>query len=634
MLLRALPEKYSKFKDEKSDTTGGINLENFFPSVFDAVMKGHNSDKVAIEGIEREPMTYGELSRMVEHTLTNLNDMGYGRGDRIALMLPNGPEMATAFLAVIAGFSCAPLNPLYREKELEFYLSDMKASAIIVHHDLEPYVRGVARSLGINVITLNPTDDTAGMFSLSGENQEPTHETGFAEPEDIGLILHTSGTTSRPKLVPVTQSSIVASSVYMAEPLGLTEIDKCLNVMPLFHIHGLIGAVITSLVSGGSVVCTPGFNAESMLKWIVEYRPTWYTSVPTIHQYVLEQAVLHKNQARMSGLRFIRSSSASLPPTVKEGLENIFSVPVVEAYGMTEAPHQISTNPLPPCLRKTGSVGMPTGLEMVVLGKDGEILPPNVTGEIALKGSRLFMGYENNPEANEKAFFNGWFLTGDLGHMDEEGYFFIDGRIKEMINSGGEKISPREVEETLLSNSKVAEAIAFSIPDPVFGEKVGAAVVLKDSHILNANDLKKHVSSNLAYFKVPAFFWIVDKIPKGPTGKIQRIGMYEKLKDIAPSVEDQGGPDYAPPISKTEKILADIWTEVLKKEKVGRDASFFDLGGDSLLATMVVSRIAQAFDLKIGIASVMDYDTIARLGELIDHRLNKRDDDSSNSGGQ
>lgn len=621
LLHLRMREKYFTFNNVEIDNTGGINLEKLFPSVFDGVFKGCNSEKVAIEGIERNPMTYGELSHLVKYTVTDLNEMGYGRGDRLALMLPNGPEMATAFLSVVSGFSCAPLNPLYREKELGFYLSDMNASAIIVHPDLEPYVRGVAYSRGIQVIILNPAGDTAGMFSLSGENQERTHEAGFAEPEDIGLILHTSGTTSRPKLVPVTQSSIVASSVYMAEPLGLKEIDKCLNVMPLFHIHGLIGAVITSLVSGGSVVCTPGFNAECIMKWIGEHRPTWYTSVPTIHQYVLEQAVLHKDQARMSSLRFIRSSSASLPPTLKEGIEDVFGVPVVEAYGMTEAPHQISTNPLPPRIRKTGSVGMPTGLEMAVLGSQGEILPPHMTGEIALKGSRLFRGYENNPEANEKAFLNGWFLTGDLGHMDEDGYFFIDGRIKEMINWGGEKISPREVEEALLSNTAVAEAIAFSIPDPVLGEKVGAAVVLKETQEINVNDLKKHVSGNLAYFKVPACFWIVDEIPKGPTGKIQRIGMYERLKDRTVATGDQTGPDYAPPISKTEKILADIWTEVLKKDQVGRNDSFFDLGGDSLLATMAVSRIAQAFELKISIASVMDYDTIARLGELIDRKL-------------
>jgi acyl-CoA synthetase (AMP-forming)/AMP-acid ligase II/acyl carrier protein len=594
-----------------------------YSSVFDAVCRERDPDKVAIEGSYSDPMTYGGLNHQITSTVAMLNDMGYGKGDRIALMLPNGPEMATAFLAVMAGFTCAPLNPLYRKNELEFYLSDMKASAIIIPHGVEPYVPAAARSLGIPSITLMTAGTVAGAFSLTGEKQEGIHESGFAGTDDIALVLHTSGTTSRPKLVPVTQSSIVDSAVHIAEPLGLTGNDKCLNVMPLFHIHGLIGAVITSLVSGGSVFCTSGFNSESTMQWLQTYRPTWYTAVPTIHQHVLKQAVLHKDDARMSGLRFIRSSSASLPPAVKEGLEEVFSVPVIEAYGMTEATHQISTNLLPPRLRKPGSAGMAIGLEMAILDRQGSQQPPGITGEIALRGSRIFKGYENNPEANERAFINGWFLTGDLGYMDEDGYLFISGRIKEMINRGGEKISPREIEEALLSGPGVADAIAFSIPDPVLGEIVGAAVVLKGEQQVTAADLKKNLSDRLAYFKIPARLWIVDEIPKGPTGKIQRIGMFDRLKGLAAADDNQKVGDYVPPVTPTEKILAGIWAEVLQRDRIGRDDNFLDLGGDSLLATMVISRIGRMFALKISIASVIDCDTIAKLGEFVDRRLNE-----------
>jgi acyl-CoA synthetase (AMP-forming)/AMP-acid ligase II/acyl carrier protein len=597
-------------------------MERLYPSVFDAVCRGRDPDKAAIESPDRDPMTYGGLSRQITHTVDTLNDMGYGKGDRIALMLPNGPEMATAFLAVMAGLTCAPLNPLYRKNELEFYLSDMRASAIIVPDGVEQYVPAAARSLGIPAITLMSAGTVAGAFSLAGEKQERIYEPGFAGPEDIALVLHTSGTTSRPKLVPLTQSGIVDSAVHIAEPLGLTGNDKCLNVMPLFHIHGLIGAVITSLVSGGSVVCTPGFSPESMMQWLHTYRPTWYTAVPTIHQHVLKQAVLPGEDTRMSGLRFIRSSSASLPPAVKEGLEEVFRVPVVEAYGMTEAAHQISTNLLPPRLRKPGSTGIATGLEMAILDRQGNQLPPGITGEIALQGPRIFKGYENNPEANARAFINGWFLTGDLGYRDEEGYLFLVGRIKEMINRGGEKVSPREIEEALLSGPGVADAIAFSLPDPALGETVGAAVVLKGEHRVTAADLKKHVSGRLAYFKVPARLWIVDEIPKGPTGKIQRIGMFDRLKGLAAADDNQTVTGYVPPDTPTEKILAGIWAEVLQKDRIGRDDNFLDLGGDSLLATMVISRIGRTFALKITIASVIDCDTIARLGEFVDRRLN------------
>jgi acyl-CoA synthetase (AMP-forming)/AMP-acid ligase II/acyl carrier protein len=598
-------------------------MERSYPSVFDALCRGRDPDKAAIEGPDRDPMTYGGLSRQITHTVATLNDMGYGKGDRIAVMLPNGPETATAILAVMAGFTCAPLNPLYRKNELEFYLSDMRASAIILTHGVEPNVPATARSLGIPAITLMSAGTVAGAFDLAGEKQDRVHGSGFAGPDDIGLVLHTSGTTSRPKLVPLTQSGIVDSAVNIAEPLGLAGNDICLNVMPLFHIHGLIGAVITSLVSGGSVVCTPGFSPESMMQWLHTYCPTWYTAVPTIHQHVLKQAVLNKDDMRMSGLRFIRSSSASLPFSVKEGLEEVFRVPVIEAYGMTEAAHQVSTNMLPPCLHKPGSAGLPTGLEMTILDRQGNRLPPRITGEIALRGWHLFKGYENNPEANGRAFVNGWFLTGDLGYMDEEGYLFIVGRIKEMINRGGEKISPREIEEALLSGPGVADAIAFSIPDPVLGEIVGAAVVLKGEQGVPAADLKKHVSGRLAYFKVPARLWIVDEIPKGPTGKIQRIGMFDRLKGLAAADDNQTVTDYVPPVTPTEKILAGIWAEVLQRDRIGRHDCFLDLGGDSLLATMMISRIGRTFALKITISSVIDCDTIARLGEYIDFRLNK-----------
>jgi acyl-CoA synthetase (AMP-forming)/AMP-acid ligase II len=292
-------------------------MEHSPSTVFNAVCRGQDPDKAAIEAPDRDSLTYGGLGRQITRTVSLLNDLGYGNGDRIAVMLPNGPEMATAFLAVMAGCTCAPLNPLYRQNELEFYLADMRASAIIIPPDAGPHVAAAARTLGIPPVTLMADGTVAGEFCLAGEKQEREHGSGFSGPGDTALVLHTSGTTSRPKLVPLTQAGIADPAVHIAGPLGLTGNDRCLNVMPLFHIHGLIGAVVTSLVSGGSVVCTPGFSPESMLPWLHEYRPTWYTAVPTIHQHVLEQAVLHRDDLRVPCLRFIRSSSASLPPAVK-----------------------------------------------------------------------------------------------------------------------------------------------------------------------------------------------------------------------------------------------------------------------------------------------------------------------------
>jgi acyl-CoA synthetase (AMP-forming)/AMP-acid ligase II/acyl carrier protein len=529
--------------------------------------------------------------------------------------------MAVAFLAIAAGFTCAPLNPAYREKELTFYLSDMKADAILVPSG-EGTMTAVARSMGIPVITMSPAGDEAGVFAVEGERGQGRGGAGWSRPDDVALLLHTSGTTSRPKLVPLLQSSIAASASHIAGPLALMESDKCLNVMPLFHVHGLIGALLSSVLSGGSVVCTPGFQAGDFPRWLREYGPTWYTAVPTIHQKILEQAKSSPGARGPLCLRFIRSSSASMPAVVLQGLEQAFGVPVIEAYGMTEASHQITTNPLPPLVRKAGSVGTGTGLEVAIMDDRGDFLPPGTQGEIVLRGSRL-RGYENNPAANEKAFVCGWFRTGDLGHLDPDGYLFIDARLKEIVNRGGEKISPREVEEALLSHPAVAEAAVFSVPDPALGDNVGASVVLMDEAKIRAEELRKHVSGRLAYFKVPARIWIVDAIPKGPTGKVQRIGLFDRLGSIAAPEAGAPVPGYEPPATATEKVLAEIWAGVLDKERIGRLDSFLDLGGDSLLATMVLSRINQAFGIRMTISQAMDCENIARMGETVD-RLNKR----------
>ena len=432
----------------------------------------------------------------------------------------------------------------------------------------------------------------------------------------MALLLHTSGTTSRPKLVPLHQSSVVASARHIAESLALTESDKCLNVMPLFHVHGLVGAVLASLVSGGSVVCTPGFNGRRLPPVAPRRRPDLVHGGP---HHTPESPGADTGPAGApgsQGLRFIRSSSAAMPAAVREGLEQAFGVPVIEAYGMTEASHQITTNPLPPLARKAGSVGTGTGLEIAIMDDRGDILPPEARGEIVLRGPRL-RGYENNPAANEKAFVRGWFRTGDLGHLDRDGYLFIDARLKEIINRGGEKVSPREIEDVLLSHPAVREAVAFSIPDPTFGENVGAAVVLADMTAIDVAGLKKYASGRLAYFKVPVKLWFVDAIPKGPTGKVQRIGMYERLNAVSASEAVTVAHEYEPPATPTEAALAEIWAGLLNPGRIGRHDSFLDLGGDSLLATMAISRIDEAFGVRMTIARAMDCENIAELGEEV-----------------
>ena len=342
-------------------------------------------------------------------------------------------------------------------------------------------------------------------------------------------MLHTSGTTSRPKLVSLTQLNLTTSAGNIAESLELTGADRCLNVMPLFHIHALMAAVLASLAAGGAVACTPGFDAFKFFDWLDDLQPSWYTAVPTMHQLILQRARGRSDVIERNPLRFLRSSSAALPPSVMEQLERAFGAPLVEAYGMTEASHQMTCNPLPPAARKPGSVGRGTGVEVAVMDEGGGLLPGGETGEVVIRSGSVTRGYENNPEANAAAFTDGWFRTGDQGYLDRDGYLFLTGRLKEIINRGGEKVSPREVDEVLLRHPAVEQAVTFAVPHQRLGEEVAAAVVLAGGETAGERELREHAARHLAGFKVPRTIVFVDEIPKGPTGKLQRIGLAQQL---------------------------------------------------------------------------------------------------------
>jgi acyl-CoA synthetase (AMP-forming)/AMP-acid ligase II len=352
---------------------------------------------------------------------------------------------------------------------------------------------------------------------------------GPAAGDDVALVLHTSGTTSRPKIVPLRQINITASAFHIGETLRLGADDVCLNIMPLFHIHGLIAATLASLGAGAAVSCTPGFNAFRFFSWFTEVRPSWYTAVPTMHQAILGLAP--RNQAAIAAgrLRFVRSSSASLPPQVMEAMEATFGVPVIEAYGMTEAAHQMASNPLPPAPRYAGSVGIAAGPEIAIMDESGTLLPRGALGEVVIRGRNVTAGYENNPTANASAFTNGWFRTGDQGVLDEAGYLRLTGRLKELINRGGEKVSPIEVDTILMDHPAVAQCLTFALPHPMLGEEVAAAIVLAEGAAATEAELRDFAAKRLAQFKVPRKVVFLDEIPKGATGKLQRIGLAEKL---------------------------------------------------------------------------------------------------------
>ena len=571
-------------------------------------------EAIAVIASKRPPLTYGRLLRQVENTVEALPVFGLNRNDRVAIVLPNGPEMAVAFVAVAAGATCAPLNPSYRVNEFDFYISDLKAKALIIWSEMDSPAREVAQKHNIPIIELTPDFEAeAGIYKLAGEKRASPPDGGFAQPDDTALVLHTSGTTSRPKIVPLTQTNICSSGHNIAISFELKENDRCLNVMPLFHIHGLIGAVLSSLTAGASVVCTPGFDAVRFFEWVDAYQPTWYTAVPTMHQAILTHASANREIIARRPMRFIRSCSASLPERVMAGLEEVFNTPVVESYGMTEASHQMTSNPLPPSPRKAGSVGVAAGPDVAIMGEAGNLLPLGEIGEIVIRGINVTDGYENNPTANQSSFTNGWFRTGDQGRFDTDGYLFITGRIKEIINRGGEKIAPKEVDEILIQHPAIAQAIAFAMPHPTLGEDVAAAVVLNSNASVTESEIREFAAARLADFKVPSQVLIVEEIPKGPTGKLQRIGLADKLALKLKS-------NFVAPENSVEKELAEIWKDLLNVDQVGVRDNFYALGGDSLATAAMISIIENRFNRTIALDSFLRSPTIETITRLLQEK--------------
>jgi oxalate---CoA ligase len=478
------------------------------------------------------PLSYGALRELVADTVVALNARGIGINDRVAIVLDNGPAMAAAFLSIAAGATAAPLNPAYRSEEFEFYLTDLRARLLVVGKDKDSPAVDVATRLGVPIVRLSVTPERgAGSFVLEfpGEPSARPSEAQFAGAADIALVLHTSGTTSRPKIVPLSQQNVCTSARNVRESLALNGRDHGLCIMPLFHIHGLIAALLAPLSAGGAVCCSPGFNALKFFSWMGEARPTWYTAVPTMHQAILTRASKNAEVVSSNRLRFIRSSSSALPPTVIGELETLFGVPVIEAYGMTEAAHQMASNPLPPGARKPGTVGPSAGPSVRVVDEQGNTAAPGVRGEIVIRGPNVMSAYENNPTANADAFIDGWFRTGDQGTMDDDGYVSITGRLKEIINRGGEKISPREVDEIIMEHPAVHQCVTFAMPHDMLGEDVAAAVVLREGGLADEKELRQFAAVRLADFKVPRKILILKEIPVGATGKLQRIGLAQKL---------------------------------------------------------------------------------------------------------
>jgi len=468
-------------------------------------------------------VTYDSLRRQVFAMANALASAGIRRGDSVAIVLPNGLPAIVSFLAASIAGTAAPLNPAYPYEEFHFFLGDTNARILLCPPVGAEFARTAAADRNIPVFSVEMNEQ--GEVKMVGAPSGVT----VAEPtaDGIALVLHTSGSTGRPKRVPLRHFNLAVSSANIASTYALTEEDVSLCIMPLFHIHGLIGSTMATLLSGGTVVVPTKFNALSFWRTVRENHVTWYSGVPTMHQLLLARA--HHKPPEADSLRFIRSCSAPLSPELIHKIEELFGVPFVEAYGMTEAAHQMTSNPLPPRHRKAGSVGVGVGLRIAILDMEGNHLGTDQRGEIAIQGANVFRGYENNPEANARAFSHGWFRTGDQGFLDSDCYLHLTGRIKDIIIRGGENIAPHEVDEVLLRHPAVAAAVTFGCAHPTLGEEVCVAVVLHEPGGATESTLIKHCREFLAEYKCPTKVYLVESIPTTATGKIRRLAVASAL---------------------------------------------------------------------------------------------------------
>ncbi|HVP87000.1 MAG TPA: non-ribosomal peptide synthetase [Casimicrobiaceae bacterium] len=551
----------------------------------------------------RPPLTYGALLRQVERAGAALAAIGLGRGSRVALALPNGPELAAAIVSTMSWSTCAPLNPTYDEDLCRYLLAKMRAAALVVGESPEPPAADAARSLGIPIVRLSfARGGPAGTFRLSADISGDAVPVERAGPEDCALMLHTSGTTAKPKLVPLTQSSQIEAFLFRAKFLRLGPEDRCLCVAPLFTASGIKRNLGTALAAGSSVVCTPGFDTDEFFTWLETFQPTYYTGPPTVHRAVL--AALERRETTLQhSLRYVLATSASLPEAEQERLERALGVPVLQAYAMTEG-GGIAHDPPAPVRRRPGSVGPPAGCEVRVLGATGTFLPRKEVGEIVVRGSDVFEGYEDDAEANAAAFHQGWFRTGDLGYLDEDSYLYVVGRIKELINRGGLKVSPTAVDAALMQHPDVIDAAAFGVPHPTLDEDLVAAIVPRAEASVTEQQLRDFLLQRLAGYMVPSRILVESQLPKSALGKVQRAALAERFE------ADRRSPFMAPRDAH-EELVAGFFSQALAGVRVGALDNFFDLGGDSLSGAQVVTRANVALGVSLPVESLFRRPTVA-----------------------
>jgi len=562
------------------------------------------SDAIAFLAPGRPPLGYGALIREVDRIQHLLASKGLGGDSRIGVALPNGPEMAMLVLAVTDCATCAPINPSTDEGACQRLLEQMRIDALVVAEDPPLPVVRAAQALGLPLLRVSfAADDPAGLCTLTGDTVGAAVDVQSTSADKVMLLLHTSGTTGAPKIVPLRCRNIVTLIPGRIRTLQLTATDRCLWMTPMHTSAGIRRNLFPMLSVGASVVCLPGLVADQIMGWLRDYRPTCYFGTPAIHRAVLD--ALDRVGTVTHSLRFLTSGSAPIAEELQRRLEAKLGVPLLQGYGSTEA-SVITQELLPPATRRDGSVGAAIDCDVAILAEDGSALPPDSIGEIVVRGPAVFDGYEHDADSSRVAFRDGWFRTGDLGFVDRDGFLFLRGRISDVINRGGFKVPPSEVDAALAMHPDVVEAVTFPVPHATLGDDVAAAVVLRGGAGATELELRHAVMQRLSNFKVPTRIVSVPSIPKSALGKYNRrelARLFTPLLRIA----------YVAPREGYETLVANVVAQLLGIEHVGAHDNFFDLGGDSLRGAQVATRIGSLLGIDVSPILLFLHPSVAEL---------------------
>jgi oxalate---CoA ligase len=578
-----------------------------------AVQARRNPDAAAILAPGRLPLNFGGLLAQIDHVRTTLNRCGLGRGDRIALLAGRGPETAVAALGIASCAVCVPLNDASALTELEAGLVQTGANALLVPATTDGAVKSLAVAAGISLFEYSIEEETsAGSFRLNGGAAAEVVQGGWASAADVALVLRTSGTTAQAKIVPISHENICARTDKVRRMFGIRQTDRCLNLLPLCYSFGLNVGLMAPLAAGCAVIFPSTGNVESFPAWISEFSPTWYAANSTHHQAILEILQRNRNGRGSYRLRFAVSGGSPLQARLRLRLEEKLGAPVLDYYGTTEV-GAITGEP-PVGKREPGTVGCSPDEDVGIMDADGTLLESGKEGEVVVRGPIVFGGYEKDPVANERAFLGEWYRTGDHGAIDADGFVRLVGRIDEVINRGGEKIAPLEIDEALLGHEAVAQAISFPIPHATMHQEIAAAVVLRNGAAITGDQLRRFLATRLASYKVPRFILCTSELPRGPTGKLSRSGLaaYFRLDTPAASSAQFN------PRTRIQEILLKLWRDVLNRQDIGCDDDFFLCGGDSLSAVDLLHRVQTELQYHLPLTILTEAPTVSKLEIILE----------------